>query len=336
MKAVERAGIIEAVESGGRGRRERLKAVNVPRPTYYRWKRRYEGGGTAALERRGGPEGSWMGLTPQEDAEALSFAKEHPELSPRLISVKLLDEKAIFVSESTLFRRLKALGLVEPRPFCDMPAAKEWKHKTTGPDQIWQCDGTNFFVVGWGYYKAIPVIDDFSRKILAMPVKRDESSNSISDAVEEAIEAARREGHLLKAMPLLLSDNGPGFVGDILSRYLGQRGIRHIFGQPYHPQTQGKVEAVNKLIKGRVKLLVYCSPEELQAAVAEAVRIHNETPREALKNVSPNAVYAGRMDEVLKRRAEVKRQALAKRLAYNRARRLESQRSSSAEVSQND
>ena len=335
MKAVERAGVVEAVESGGRGRRDRLKAVNVPRPTYYRWKRRYEGGGTAALERRGGLEGSWMGLTPEEDAQALAFAKEHPELSPRLISVKLLDEKSVFVSESTLFRRLKALGLVEPRPLSDLPAAKEWKHKTTKPDQIWQCDGTNFVVVGWGYYKGIPVVDDYSRKILAMPVKPDESSNSIADAVEEAMEAARREGHPLETRPLLLSDNGPGFIGDILSRYLGQRGIRHIFGQPYHPQTQGKVEAVNKLIKGRVKLLVYCSPEELAAAVAEAVRIHNETPREALGNVSPNDVYAGRQEEILRRRAEIKRQALAKRKEYNRARRLESQSSGNGEVSQN-
>lgn len=335
MKPLERAGVIEAVESGGHGRRERLETVNVPRSTYYRWKGRYEAAGTAGLERRSGPDGSWTQLAPEEDARALAVAMANPELSPRLLSVKLLDEEGISVSESTLFRRLKERGLIEPRPFEDLPAAKEWKHKTTAPDQIWQCDGTNFFVVNYGYYKAIPVVDDYSRKILAMPVKPDESSHSIADAVEEAIEAARREGHTLQARPLLLSDNGPGFIGDVLSRYLAQRGIRHIFGQPYHPQTQGKVEGVNKKIKGRVKMLVYCSPEALAEAVTEAVRAHNATPREALKNVSPNDVYVGRMEEILKRRAELKRLALQRRKEYNRARRLESQRSNGGKVSQN-
>jgi transposase InsO family protein len=274
-------------------------------------------------------------LTPEEETRAMAVALAHPDLSPRLLSVKLLDDEGLFVSESSLFRRLKERGLIEPRPLEGMPAAKEWKHKTTKPDQIWQCDGTFFFVVGWGYYKGIPVQDDFSRKVLAMPVKPDESGQSISDAVEQARETAQREGHKLDPKPMLLSDNGPGFIGDVLSKYLGHHGIRHIFGHPYHPQTQGKVEAVNKKIKGRVKMLVYCTPEELERAVAEAVKIHNATPREALKNVSPNDVYAGRMEEILRRRAEIKRLALQKRKEYNRARRLESQRSNGGNVSHN-
>jgi transposase InsO family protein len=276
-----------------------------------------------------------MKLIPEEEKRSLEVAKAHPELSPRLISVKLLDEEKIAVSESTLFRMLKARGLIEPRALADLPASKEWKHKTTASDQIWQCDGTNMFVAGWGYYKGIPVVDDYSRKILAMPVKPDESSLSIADAVEEAMEAARAAGHELKKKPLLLSDNGPGFTGSQLRQYLGLHGIRHIFGRPYHPQTQGKVEAVNKKIKGRVRLVVYCSPEELEKAVAAAVEAHNKTPREKLKNVSPNDVYAGRMDEILKRRAEIKRQTLQRRKEYNRARRLESQRSNEGEESQN-
>lgn len=156
----------------------------------------------------------------------------------------------------------------------------------------------------------------------------------LTQTVEAALEAARKYGHMFKKKPLLLSDNGAGFVGGELARYLSFHGIHHIFGHPYHPQTQGKVEAVNKKIKGRVKMLVYCSPGELEKAVAAAVEAHNQTPREKLKNVSPNDVYAGRMDEILKRRAEIKRRTLEKRKEYNRARRLESQRSNGANLSQ--
>jgi transposase InsO family protein len=335
MQAVERAGLIEAVESRGRGRRERLEATEVPKSTYYRWKQRYEAGGIQGLERRGHPPENWMKLLPEEEKRVIEVARTHPELSPRLLSSKLLDENEIAVSESTIFRMLKDLGLIEPRALSDMPAKAEWQHKTNAPDQIWQCDATNFFVVGFGYYKGIPVVDDYSRKILAMPVKPDESSLSIADAVEAALEAARKEGHLVEKKPLLLSDNGAGFVGKELGRYLSFHGIHHIFGHPYHPQTQGKVEAVNKKIKGRVKLMVYCSPEELERAVTAAVVAHNQTPREKLKNVSPNDVYAGRMEEILKRRAEIKRRTLERRKEYNRARRLESQRSNESNQSQN-
>ena len=335
MKSGERAGLIEAVESGGRGRRGRLAQTRVPKSTYYRWKSRYEAGGIRGLERRGRMPGSWMKLLPEEEERALELARAHPELSPRLLSSKLLDEQELAVSESTLFRMLKARGLIEPRALTDLPAKKEWQHKTTKPDQIWQCDGTSMFVAGWGFYKGIPVIDDYSRKILAMPVKPDETSESISDAIEEALEAARREGHLLDKPPMLLSDNGPGFIGEHLAKYLAFHGIRHIFGAPYHPQTQGKVEAVNKKIKGRVRLVVYCSPQELAEAVAAAVKAHNETPREKLKNTSPNDVYAGRMEAILKRRAEIKRRTLERRKEYNRARRLESQRSDDGKESQN-
>jgi transposase InsO family protein len=335
MGAQERAGVIEAVESGGHGRRGRLKQTDIPRSTYYRWKKRYEAGGINGLERRGRPPENWMKLLPEEERKVVEVARAHPELSPRLISSKLLDEQEIAVSESTIFRMLKSLGLVEPRALADMPAAAEWQHKTTGVDQIWQCDATNFFVVGYGYYKGIPVLDDYSRKILAMPVKPDESSLSIADAVEAALEAARKEGHLVEKKPMLLSDNGAGFVGGELARYLSFHGIHHIFGHPYHPQTQGKVEAVNKKIKGRVKMLVYCSPGELEKAVAAAVEAHNRTPREKLKNVCPNDVYAGRMEGILKRRAEIKRRTLERRKEYNRARRLESQRSNDQNLSQN-
>ncbi len=60
----------------------------------------------------------------------------------------------------------------------------------------WEINATNFFVVGRGYYKLIPVLDDFSKKIVAEDLKPDESGYSIADVVELAIEKARAEGHL--------------------------------------------------------------------------------------------------------------------------------------------
>ena len=321
LEPIQRAGLIEELEAqGNRQRNRRLKELGIPRSTYYRWKRRYEKEGTKALERSEGKHlHTWNRISESESLTVLRVALDHPELTARLLAVKITDEENFAVSESAVFRILKANGLIEPRPLEDMPADKEWRHKTKRPDEIWQCDATNLFVVGWGYYKGIPVIDDYSRKILACPVKQDETSMSISDAIEQARETARKEGHALDPKPRLLSDNGSGFTGKVLEKYLKFHGIPHIFGTPYHPQTQGKVEAVNKKVKKDVCLLVYCSPAELQRSVDAAVVKHNATPHEGLKNVAPNDVYGGRQEEILKRREEKKKLTMERRRLYNQA-----------------
>ena len=176
-----------------------------------------------------------------------------------------------------------------------MPAAKSWRHKTTRPDEIWQCDATNLFIVGWGYYKLIPVEDDFSRKIIAWDIRPDETAFSFSDIVEMGVEQARKEGHLIGKdnMPVLYTDNGPGFTSQIMANYLVGHGIRHILGTPYHPQGRGKIERFDRSIKGKLCPVVYCSPEELKKAVDEAIPAYNATSHEPLDNVSPNDVYAG-------------------------------------------
>jgi hypothetical protein len=77
----------------------------------------------------------------------------HPDLSCRLLAVKITDEEAFAVSEATVYRFLKQHGLITPRPLAGMPAAQEWQHKTKACDAIWQCDATHYFMVGWGFYE---------------------------------------------------------------------------------------------------------------------------------------------------------------------------------------
>lgn len=300
---------------------EKLKDLGIPSSTYYRWRRQYtaEGGDGLAGKRRA-PKRIWNRLTECERSRVLEVAKNHPELSCRLLAVKITDEGDFSVSSSTVYRLLKQAGLVEPRPVTDMPAAKVWRRKTKQPDEIWQSDATHYFVVGWGFYKQITVQDDYSRHPLAWDVKPDETAFSISEVVEKAIENAQTQGHLKDSeRPKLLSDNGSGFTSKILAGYLDAHGIKHIFGKPYHPQTQGKIERFHRSIKEKVCLLVYCSPEELKKALDEAITIYARTPHTALKNVSPIDVYLGRQEEILKRRAEKKRLTLQRRKLYNMA-----------------
>lgn len=320
MNAEQRMDLIRKADLQEGRRSEILSSLGIPRSTYYKWRTAYDQGGIAALQKtKPSARRIWNRLSEPEKNKILEIARLHPELTPRLLAVKITDEEAFSVSESTVYRILKDKGLVSPRPLPEMPAAREWKKKTTRPDEMWQCDGTNLFIVGWGYYKLIPVEDDYSRKVIGWDLRPDESSFSVSDVMEMAIENAKREGHLIdpEHMPTLYTDNGAGFASGVMADYLSHHGIRHIFGTPYHPQGRGKIERFNRRIKEKLCLVVYCSPEELKQAIDEAIRIYNQTPHEALQNVSPNDVYMGRKEEILKRRQEKKQLTLEQRKRYN-------------------
>ena len=56
--------------------------------------------------------------------------------------------------------------------------------------------------------------------------------------------AAIKEIFTIMGVPKILqSDNGGEFKNSILDQYLSKINVRHIFGIPYHPQSQGSVEA---------------------------------------------------------------------------------------------
>jgi len=331
----EKARLVEELSREPQ-RVKRLRELGIASSTYYGWKQRYEARGREGfIVRPSTPKRVWNRLSAKERALIESEARKSTELSPRLLGVMLTERHGMSVSETTVYRVLKAKGLVRQRPVDQRPAAKVWKKPTKEVDEIWQLDATNFLVPDFGYYKGIPVIDDHSRKLLACPVRPDESGQSASDAVEMALEKAQSEGHAIEEKPTLLTDNGAGFAGEVMAKYLRARGVKHIFGAPYHPQTQGKVERFNRTMKEKVNLWPHETPEKLQAAIDKMVAEYNDTPHEALKNVSPNDVYAGRKEEVLERRAKIRLKTMARRYAYNMGRTPGSQLLSGWNISQN-
>jgi putative transposase len=320
MEPLEKLLLMRELDGVKKSRRVRLNVLGIPKSTYYDWRRKYARDGINGLAMNTKGKRTWNRLSVEERTKVLQMARAHPELSCRLLAVKITDEQAFSISPVSVYRILKAAGLAVPRPIENMPAKKEWQHKTKCCDQIWQCDATHYFVVNWGFYKQITVQDDYSRNPLAWDLKPDETAFSISEVFEKALENAQTLGHLKNGhKPMLLSDNGPGFTSKVLAKYLDAHGIEHIFGAPYHPQIQGKIERFHRSIKARVCLIVYCTPDALKQGIDSAIRNYAQTPHTALKNVSPIDVYAGRKEEILKRRAEKKALTMERRRLYNKA-----------------
>lgn len=318
LKPEEKQELIERLKTCGRRLTKRLQDIGLSKATYYRWQNRYKTQGIEGLKMKcKTPKNIWNKLMEPEYEQVIKVIKKHPELRARDIAIKITDEEEFSISESSVYRILKEEDLIQPR-VVDLPAAKEWKVKTTKPDQIWQCDATHYFVVGWGYYKQITALDDYSRNVIHWELMPDETTQSISWVLEKAVEEARKQGHLKDGkVPMLLTDNGPGFKAVELETMLSLHGIHHIFGKPYHPQTQGKIERFHRNIKSTVCLIVYCSPEELKNAIAKAIDRYVHAPHKAHKNVGPIDVYMGRKEEVLEKRRIKKQLTLERRKLYN-------------------
>ena len=75
-------------------------------------------------------------------------------------------------------------------------------------------------------------------------------SRVIKHKTKEVVLAAIKEIFTIMGVPKILqSDNGREFKNSILDQYLSKINVRHIFGSPYHPQSQGSVEAYNRTIQ---------------------------------------------------------------------------------------
>ena len=107
---------------------------------------------------------------------------------------------------------------------------------------------------------------------------------------------------------------GPAYLSGELREYLGERGMAHTRGAPYHPQTQGKIERYHRTMKNVVKLQHYYFPEELKAALKDFVAYYNnERYHESLGNVTPADCYFGRQYAVLSERSKIKRRTMERR-----------------------
>ena len=97
-----------------------------------------------------------------ERRKVVDFALQETELSPRELAVTFTDQERYFVSESTVYRVLKAHDLITSPAFIVVKAANEFKDKTTGINQLWQTDFTYIKVLGWGWFYLSTVLDDYT------------------------------------------------------------------------------------------------------------------------------------------------------------------------------
>ena len=315
----EKLEIIRLVEQSSLPVRGTLAKLGIPRATFYRWYDRYSTGGPEALNDRPPRPGRVWNRVPDGVRESvIQLALDEPALSPRELAVRFSDTRSYFVSEASVYRLLKARGLIASPAFIVVKAADAFKSKTTAPNQLWQTDFTYLKVIGWGWFYLSTVLDDFSRYIVAWKLCTTMKAEDVTATLDLALRASGLETAKPADRPKLLSDNGSSYIAGDLATWLADRQIKHLRGAPYHPMTQGKIERWHQTLKNRILLENYFLPGDLEAQIAAFVDDYNRRYHESIDNLTPADVYFGRGPAILVKRERIKRQTIANRRLQHR------------------
>lgn len=219
---------------GLRTAKELGEAYNVSERTVRRWNARFVAGGVE-------------GLTPDSTAPKHSAKQTPRRLVNRIIALKkrypawgarrIKHQFGIPLHWVTVHGVLKDNGLLfrikaKPQP------CKRFQRKHV--DSLWQGDTFQFRIKDVGKVYVTGFTDDCSRYRVQSKVYLRKGAAEASNALAWAL----RKGRAPRQIYL---DNGKQFVSKAFKASV-PKGIKLIYGRPYHPKGRGKIEAYHKVL----------------------------------------------------------------------------------------
>lgn len=230
--------------------------------------------------------------------KVLAVWRNNPGFGPSQIHYQLR-RVGLGCDTKSIRKILKAHGYTPPS--VKPPRSREVRRfEASRPLELVQMDVLQFHVHAQRLY-LILALDDYSRFIVGWSLLQRES---MDDAIEVLEESIRRYGK----PEALLTDRGATFhtwqgIGRF-DRVLEAYGIDHRLAAPEHPQTCGKVEALNKAIQkeliDRVEFRNYLDAKEQIARWVDEFN-HQRTHQGIGGVLVPADRFYGRADRVLER-----------------------------------
>jgi transposase InsO family protein len=276
--------------------------IGINIKTYKRWK-------INISDKRKGPNTAPANkLSSEERIEVIkiSTSEDYMNLPPSQIVPMLADKGRYIASESTFYRILKEMKLLEHRG-----KSRKTSHKkpaplvATAPNQIYSWDITYLRgSIRGSFYYLYMFMDIFSRKIVGYDVHEVESMELSSKLIDRI---CKEEG-ISKNQLTLHADNGGAMKGATMLATLQRLGVIPSFSRP-------KVSDDNPYSEALFKTVKYCpmfpskpfqSLDEARLWVDDFVDWYNNKHlHSGIKFVTPANKHAGRDIEILRRRKVV-------------------------------
>ena len=231
--------VIEAQKTGVR---QAAKLHGVSDVSVYTWRKQYAKDGRAGLEDKRQDNPGAKPIADWKRTKVLAVKETDPGLGPSQIRNQLRRE-GVTISIESVRRVLAEAGY--PLDRRRAPKKDYIRFEASRPLELTQIDICEFYIHKQKVYLVL-LLDDYSRFLLNFALLEQCNMEQIEQMVNAAI-------HRYGKPERLVSDRGFVFHGwrgiNGFEKFLEEHDIYHIHTSPYHPETIGKIEAVNKNIQ---------------------------------------------------------------------------------------
>jgi len=260
----------------------------------------------------------------KEAVQDIVANEKHADESTRGLSVRLMEEKDMYVSHVSLWEYLRSIGINGPRGH-----RKNQRHKgplkpdtsfVTGPNQLWSWDFTKLRTpMAYVFFYLIAILDVFSRKVVGWLVSEHETSETAKRAWDIALvnESLTQAGP--DEMPKSLSDRGSQMRSIATSQFFKKLGIDRLFARPRTPNDNPQVESLFSTVKTAPKYPgVFEAVKEAQDYFVTFFAWYNDAHlHTSLEMMTPRDWHSGRHVQIREERRRIKAETFARRRAFN-------------------
>lgn len=240
----------------------------------------------------------WVNRFKQKGAEGLKELSRKPKHiwneTPKWVQQTIcnlyqccIDVEEIYLSLKQLFpvclstvynvlHRSKVFGKAKYEP-------RIRRYQYNQPNQLWHIDITKFPIKNQGRLYIIAIIDNCSRKIIAIGVYSRQTAENVVAVFKQAVVNGKPTA--------VLSDNGKQFTSNLFEQFCETNGIKHRRTRPYNPKCNGKIERWFKTLKKELRQYWFESIEQFEQTVHGFVDGYNNKPKWVLKWKTPNQMH---------------------------------------------
>ncbi len=256
-------------------------------------------------------------LLPEEEELIFQYAEEHPEQHYREIKFNL-EKEDVYVSGSSVYRRLKRKGLIREHKLLKPKNLYE-KPEATFPHQHWLVDLT-YIPIGKKFWYLITIIDLYSRYVVGWELSPTSTARDVQRVIDFTL--AEWNLHDKEAKPKIHSDNGPQMKARSLKKFLKDLGVLNEYSRPHIPQDLAVLERLFRTTKQEeVYRKEYIDHLEARESLANFFDYYSHRrPHQGIGNVTPHDRLTGRDAEIIRMRKINNQLAQKRRKLENRIR----------------